>query len=355
MREVWSEATILVADDELVNRRLLERLLADAGYRQVVAVTDGREALEAVRTAPPDLVLLDLFMPHVDGTEVMRQVRSEQPRSALLPILVLTADVSPETKRRALAAGATDFLTKPLDAVEVLLRVANLLETRRLHLELRRHSEELEALIEERTRQLIQAEKLAAMGSLLAGVSHELNNPLAVVMGHASLLRHALQGTPHAARTEKMTAAAARCARIVKNFLALARQHPPERVAVSLNRLVEDVVELLAYQARVSDVQITLDLGPEPATLWADGHQLQQVVVNLLTNALHAVCQQPGPREIRFRTRMDVGRAAAELIVSDSGPGIPAEVQSRIFEPFFTTKPEGEGSDGSWNRPACRS
>jgi nitrogen fixation negative regulator NifL len=192
--------------------------------------------------------------------------------------------------------------------------------------------------------QLAHSEKLAAMGELLAGVAHELNNPLSIVMGHTELLRRAPDADDRAARAEKIEQAAYRCARIVKNFLALARQHPTERQRVSLDATVRDTVELLAYALRVDDVQVSLALEPNLPVLWADGHQLQQVVLNLLTNAHHAMRQVRGPRKLTVTARLLAEAAMVQLEVSDTGPGIPPDVERRIFDPFFTTKPVGQGT-----------
>ncbi len=191
---------------------------------------------------------------------------------------------------------------------------------------------------------LRQSEKLAAMGSLLAGVAHELNNPLSVVLGQAALLSATVQESPLAERAEKIVRAAERCARIVRNFLALARQRPPERQRVQVNRLVQEAVELLAYPLRVDDVEVVQDLAPGLPELWADPHQLHQVIVNLVTNAHHAMRQTPPPRRLTFMTRFHAPQKRVSLTVGDTGPGIPPEVQAHIFEPFFTTKAPGEGT-----------
>ncbi len=191
---------------------------------------------------------------------------------------------------------------------------------------------------------LVQTEKLAAMGQLLAGVAHELNNPLSVLLGQAALLRETVRDQPVAGRVEKIAKAAERCARIVKNFLALARQHPPERQRVWLNQVVHEAVELLAYALRVDTVEVTLDLAEDLPVLWADPHQLHQVVVNLITNAHHAMRGTPPPRRLTLATRHNPQLGCVFVEVADTGPGIPPEITSRIFEPFFTTKPPGEGT-----------
>jgi signal transduction histidine kinase len=151
------DSHILVVDDEPTNVRLLERILADSGYRNVVGITDPRGVEEHLRTFDPDLILLDLLMPKVDGFAVMDLVSERMPEDAYLPILVLTADATPKTKLRALSAGATDFLTKPFDQLEVLLRIRNLLDARMLHGRLREQNEILDQAVTERTRELQQS------------------------------------------------------------------------------------------------------------------------------------------------------------------------------------------------------
>ena len=132
-----TDARILVVDDERVNVVLLERILDQDGYRNVKSVTDPSEAVALFDQFDPDLVLLDLHMPKLDGFAVMKLLEDRISRDTFLPILILTADIRPEIKRRALAAGAKDFVTKPFDRTEVLLRIQNLLETRFLHLRVR--------------------------------------------------------------------------------------------------------------------------------------------------------------------------------------------------------------------------
>jgi PAS domain S-box-containing protein len=192
---------------------------------------------------------------------------------------------------------------------------------------------------------LRHSEKLASMGYLLAGVAHELNNPLSVVIGQTALLAHLSAGDAAVLeRTKKIADAAERCARIVKNFLGLARQRPPERRALDLNQAIRCGLELLAYQLRVENVEVVLDLAEDLPPIQGDGQQLDQVLVNLVTNAWQAMRRSPEPRRLTLGTRHDRARGCLELRVADTGPGIPPDIQPRIFEPFFTTKPLGEGT-----------
>jgi DNA-binding response OmpR family regulator len=142
---------ILIVDDEPTNVALLEDMLQEAGYTRLQLVTDSRAALDVCATFNPDLILLDLMMPHVDGFTILEKLREQEDGETFLPVVVLTADISDETKRRALAAGATDFLVKPLDPTEVLLRIRNLLETRRAHLLLDNQRAAFEEAVRERT------------------------------------------------------------------------------------------------------------------------------------------------------------------------------------------------------------
>ena len=153
--ELTHHARIFIVDDEEMNVRLLERMLRQAGYENLSMATDSRRALSMFVDDDPDLVLLDLHMPPPDGFEVLAAMR-KLTADAFLPIVVLTADVMQDVRRRALAAGATDFLSKPLDDVEVALRIQNVLQTRFLHRQLQNHKALLEERVRERTRMLEQ-------------------------------------------------------------------------------------------------------------------------------------------------------------------------------------------------------
>src|SRR6266566_358865 len=343
--DTLKRARILIADDQPANVHLLERLLNGAGYMHIASTTDACQILPLFGEFRPDLLLLDLLMPKLDGFTIMQQLQPLVSQGPYFPILVLTADVTPETRRRALAAGARDFLTKPLDRTEVLLRIQNLLETRFLHQALQIQNDHLEEEVRKRTERLLQTEKVATMGELLAGVAHELNNPLSVVTGRVGLLQVQLRDNPEVTRQlDKVAEAADRCARIVRNFLALARQHPPERQEVNLNLVVDEALDLVGYALRTDGVEVTLELADDLPVLWADVHQLHQVLVNLITNGHHAMREKSEPRVLTIKTESDASRSRVSLSIADTGPGIPPVVRARIFEPFFTTKPTGQGT-----------
>lgn len=198
---------------------------------------------------------------------------------------------------------------------------------------------------EELTRQresLYQREKLAALGSLLAGVAHELNNPLSVVVARAVLLEE--QGNPAAqAAALKIRTAAERCARIVRTFLAMARQQQPERGPVAINDVIAAALDITAYPVRTSSIEVVLDLAKDIPLIHADADQLHQVLLNLIINAQQSLQDHPLPRRIRLTSYFDRQAQLVRVTVADNGPGIPAHLRARIFEPYFTTKPTGIG------------
>ncbi|MFT3820093.1 MAG: response regulator [Rubrivivax sp.] len=194
---------------------------------------------------------------------------------------------------------------------------------------------------------LRQSEKLGAMGALLAGVAHELNNPLAIVMGRASLLEEKTEGTPLHADARRIRDAAERCGRIVRTFLNMARSRPARHAPVQLNDLVRAAADMLGYTLRSHGIELELRLLPELPEVMADGDQIGQVVLNLIVNAQQALAAHDGPRRITVHSGRVQQRGVAGvawLRVTDSGPGVPPAVRERVFEPFFTTKAEGAGT-----------
>jgi len=203
--------------------------------------------------------------------------------------------------------------------------------------------------IERQREALRQSEKLTAMGSLLAGVAHELNNPLAIVMGRASLLEAKCADDPELrADAQRIREAAERCGRIVRTFLGMARQRAPQRAEVQLNDMVRGAIDLLHYNLRSGGIEVELRLADGMPAVLADPDQLGQVLLNLLVNAQQALMAQAPPRRIAIETgavQPRPGRVAGVwLRVADNGPGVPPEIRSRIFDPFFTTKAEGTGT-----------
>jgi len=190
---------------------------------------------------------------------------------------------------------------------------------------------------------LLQTEKMAALGQLVSGIAHELNNPLTSIMGYAQLLLARRDDAERVADARRICQEADRAGRIVRNLLLFAREARPERRPVNLNEIVERTLVLRSYELKVQNIVVEFDPDPDLLPTLADPTQLQQVILNLLVNAEQALQEGRGHGSIRVRTQqLSAGRILLE--VSDDGPGIPADILSRIFDPFFTTKPVGVGT-----------
>lgn len=190
--------------------------------------------------------------------------------------------------------------------------------------------------------QLIQSEKLSAVGEFVAGVAHELNNPLATVMGFSELLKDAPVEAKYRRHLDMIFKSAERCQKIVLSLLSFARRHQPERKPFAANKLIEEVLEIVAYQLRTSNVEVVQQFAPALPLVLGDGHQIQQVLLNLINNARQAIESHQPTGRITITTKTD-GRFI-HISIQDNGPGISAENMRRIFDPFFTTKEVGKGT-----------
>jgi two-component system NtrC family sensor kinase len=191
---------------------------------------------------------------------------------------------------------------------------------------------------------LMETERLAAVGELVAGVAHEVNNPLSSISAFAQLMQR--DGTLTAAQRESIDvirSETGRASQVVRDLLAFARRSAPQREPLDLNQVVERTIRLRNYQLTASNVKVEQLLSSDIPAVMGDARQLQQVVLNLVTNAIQAIASIGGGT-LTVATRSEAGGARVALDVSDTGPGIPGGVRARVFEPFFTTKPEGEGT-----------
>jgi len=190
--------------------------------------------------------------------------------------------------------------------------------------------------------QLVQSEKLSGVGEFVAGVTHELNNPLAAVMGFSEMLKDAEVDAKHRRYLDMIHKSAQRCQKIVQSLLSFARRHQPERKPVSVNSLIEAVLEIIQYQLRTGNIEVTTQLDPALPVVFADSHQIQQVLLNVINNARQAIEGHQARGTIKIITEADGENV--RVIIHDNGPGIPEENLRRIFDPFFTTKEVGKGT-----------
>ena len=229
--------------------------------------------------------------------------------------------------------------------VEMTLRQVNLIGRQWLTAYIRDQTQARAAAQEiAHQREVLQRnEKLASMGTLLAGVAHELNNPLAVVLGQAQLLQETEQEPRVLKRADKIAQAAERCAKIVTTFLNMAREQPPQSRQADLNQLLHQALDLLEGGLRAEQIQVDMHLAETLPQVAVDADQLHQVISNLLINALQAMQASP-QKHLRISSGFDAPLAQVWLAIADTGPGVNTELRQRIFEPFFTTKAPGKGT-----------
>jgi signal transduction histidine kinase len=365
MRLANQNAQILIIDDEEASAHGLLKILEQAGYGSCTAITNPNQAAKRILELNPDLLLLDLLMEPVSGLEVLAQINDMMSPQRRPLVLVLTADTSPQAKHEALAAGATDFLAKPLDSVEVLLRIENLLTSRKLTQQIQLYSEGLERLVDKRTlelqqrtadlektltelrqtqQQVIQQERMRALGTMACGIAHDLNNGLSVILGYGDMLLADPERFPLNSKArsylEELVLAGCDNAKMVERLREFYRPRATRehRQAVDLNDVIEQAISRTAPKwqseadAAGATIHIEKDLGEIPLICGAPD-ELREVLTNLIFNAVDAM---PRGGRILFRTRA-VGKRP-QLEMSDTGVGMSEETLRNCMEPFFTTK-----------------
>jgi two-component system, NtrC family, sensor kinase len=362
--------SILVVEDDPHIATLISLLLEEAGYA-VTTVGSGAASLAQVEAGGHDLVVLDWMLPDVQGVSLCRKMK-EHCGDTFLPILMLTARGEPADRVAGLDAGADDYLVKPFDTEELLARVRALLRIRVAEVErssalaaLAHQHAELQAAYDQLRAtqvQLIQSSKLAALGALVAGVAHELNNPLAIILGNAELLPE-LKGEEDRRAVAQIIAGARRARRVVRSLATFAQHGGMKQAWHTPGKLIERVMDVRREALRAAGVTINVECDPGLPSLWVDGPLLQQVLLNLLLNAELALDGRGDPQILirAFLGRItndpppllpareatparSPGDAAVVIDVADNGVGLPDEVRERLFEPFMTTRPVGQGA-----------
>ena len=384
----FHRARLLIVDDSATFLLFLRQHLEQEGY-EVTTAAGGQEALSAAERQNFDCVVVDLIMPFPDGLEVCRRVDALRHEHDLsFPIVILTGHDSKDEMMRGFEAGADDFVSKSSDIAILKARIRALLRRKFLHEEnqrilgaFREKESQLEAarrdqavaearatLMSELERsyaelaqtneklkqtqaQLIQTAKMASLGELVAGIAHEINNPLAyVIANHATVskivreLRHVSDHQPETDKIDKVESRLASMAEglgrirdIVLNLRTFSRLEEGKFKSVKVSESVDSVIRLLEHNFR-GRIEMAIEYGAEDE-LFCSPAVLNQVVMNIVANAVDAI---EGEGRIAIRTGIENGMFA--ITVTDNGSGIAPEIRDRIFEPFFTTKPVGAGT-----------
>jgi C4-dicarboxylate-specific signal transduction histidine kinase len=339
---------VLVADDEPDMRRFLRSQL-DADY-DVLEAADGLQAAEKAMQFLPDIILLDMMMPEMDGLAVCRELRKHE-ETAVVPIILLTARADEETKFNALEMGANDFLAKPFSSTELHARIKNLVESHDFQRNLSQKNRALSNTIEQlkdTESQLVQSEKLASLGRMSAGIIHEINNPLNFATTGLFALRNKCKKLGPEARREyeeilgDIEEGMKRVRNIVSDLRMFTHPEAGPSEPVEVTDAVNTSLRFLAGEWK-NKVRVELDIAPGQSVL-ANRNKLIHVLVNLLQNSLDAMRKKKFENEtpaLSIHGWVEGNRSF--ISVRDNGPGIEQKHLDKIFDPFFTTKDVGEG------------
>lgn len=392
--DLSEDSLILVVDDTTTNLEIVFNILTNVGFN-VTTQNNGESAIKQIEYNPPDLILLDVVMPGIDGFETCKRLKQNS-ATCDIPVIFMTADSDTDSKVKGLNIGAVDYITKPFHEEELLARI-------KTHLQLRNLTKNLEKRVTERTAalsralkdlqesqlQLVQTEKMSALGELVAGVAHEINNPVGFIHGnlqHASAyfqdminiinlyqqhypnpvpeikeeiaaidLKYMLADLPNLISSMKEGVQRIRDISIsLRNF---SRADSDRKVSCNIHDGIDSTIMILKHRLKASedhpDIQVIRDYDNLPEIECFIG-QLNQVFMNLLANAIDALEEsnvgrtyieiEANPNQVLIQTSLTENRKHILIRIKDNGVGMSPDVQQKIFDHLFTTKPVGQGT-----------
>ncbi|MEH2397956.1 response regulator [Nostoc sp.] len=394
MPNVPNDSLILVVDDTTTNLKMVFEILTNVGF-EVATEMDGKRALKQAESIRPDLILLDVMMPGIDGFETCKKLKQNS-ATCDIPVIFMTANSDTDSKVTGLSIGAVDYITKPFHEEELLARI-------KTHLQLRNLTKTLEKRVAERTAalsralkdlqesqlQLVQTEKMSALGQLVAGVAHEINNPVGFIHGnlsHASVyfqdminlidlyqlhypnpvpeiqeeiaaidLKYMLSDLPNL--ISSMKEGVQRIRNISTSLRTFSRADSDRKVSCNIHDGIDSTIMILKYRLKASedrpDIQVIRDYDNLPELECFLG-QLNQVFMNLLANAIDALEEsnvgrtyieiEANPNQVLIQTTLNENKNHILIRIKDNGMGMSADVQQKIFDHLFTTKPVGQGT-----------
>jgi len=331
---------LLLADDEDHFRQTIAKRLGKRGLASDQAA-NGNDCLSILEKKSMDVVVLDVKMPGMNGIEVLRIITDKYPKTE---VILLTGQATASDGVEGIKSGAFDYLMKPIELEHLFNKILQAYEKIQ-----RLDAEQKEAQYRKQMeQQMIVTERLASLGTLSAGVAHEINNPLAIIRESAGWMRQLiakdeLKDIPRhgdfVKALDKVEKSVERASRITHKLLGFVGKSESAVAEVNLPELAEEAIQLITHEAQNRDIIIARQMETSLDNIWSDAHQIRQVLLNLLTNAIHAV-NSKGTITIAIEDAGD----CQMITVNDTGQGIPRENLDKIFEPFFSTKSPGQGT-----------
>ena len=387
---------ILLVDDTPTNLSVLSESIRDQGWVTLFA-TDGETAIEQAEYAQPELILLDVMMPGLDGFETCKQLKANS-KTKDIPVIFMTALSDTIDKVKGLNLGAVDYITKPFQQEEVVARVGMQLRLHQMNRQLEASNEQLEQRVEDRTRELsavldnlkkaqmrlVQSEKMSSLGQMMAGIAHEINNPVNFIYGNLKPASDYFQDLIELVELyqdkypepdeelqehldnldlpfmiedafkllESLRIGSDRIRQIVLSMRNFSRLDEASIKSVDIHEGIDSTLLILQHKLRSGvdnkPVEVIKQYGHLPLVECFPS-QLNQVFMNILSNAVDAFEERGEGQTENMSFCIEIKTLATEpdsitIQISDNGPGIPAEILSKLFDPFFTTKPVGKGT-----------
>lgn len=363
---------VLIVDDDMVNTMIIQEILED--IYELKSVENGEAALACVETFAPDLILLDIMMPGMDGYEVCRHLKNNR-NTEHIPIIFLTARITTESKVKGFAEGGADYVTKPFEPEELLARVKTHIQLRQALITIEDYNRNLEQLLEKRTKNLVKAERQAAFSLMIQGIVHNLKNSLTSILGGSQLMGSMIESLEEmedlseSARkevsglskfSEIVYTSAEQLNEMVGSMMTKSLSDKSEEVScVDLNRILRQELDFLSADLKFSrEVEKMIDLDRDYLPVRVVPSEIAQVFRNLIKNAVEAMWTQVDAAVVIRSYREASGMVG--FSVTDNGPGVNQSIEDKIFDPFFSTKsfeadrPEGHTGGNGLGLHTCR-
>ncbi|MBK1859596.1 hybrid sensor histidine kinase/response regulator [Cerasicoccus arenae] len=336
---------MLVVDDQPINIKLLQRKLEREGY-DVLTAYNGQECLNIVEETPPDLILLDVMMPEMDGIETCERLKQNE-ATETIPVIFITAKSSKEGKLEGLGVGAVDYITKPIDLEETLARVKTQLRIQEIY----RENIELQ-------RQLGEIRRSAAVGAITQGIAHNLNNLLGVVVGYLDLLRNGYDSPDMVKRSVSlMDQAIQRMVNIIRHLSSIATSEKVAIAHLELRILIEGALERFREEYDISEPVHLESSVPDTYKFEANSEVFEGVLIKLLVNAWEAYPKNTSDENKKITIKTQTSDDGEKLLIKviDEGSGMTNDIRDHIFDPFITSKTSvGRGLGLTMARHAMR-